>query len=190
MRVCRRRRTAVRCPTNVPERYQKRISGPLRDRIDLCDHDAARPAGGPRRSGTRRGLRDRGEPDRHGRVGSRWTVSAGRLNGRLRGDDCVRWCVWTRAPGDTCVVLADLERASGRGTERLLRVARTIADLAGAVAVIGRASRRSRLVSLVGSPALPARGRSDHARRGASGPLPEPSAAADIGPDRRRGRGA
>ena len=30
------------------------------------------------------------------------------------------------------VQLADLERASGRGTERLLRVARTIADLAGA----------------------------------------------------------
>jgi magnesium chelatase family protein len=29
------------------------------------------------------------------------------------------------------VQLADLERASGRGTERLLRVARTIADLAG-----------------------------------------------------------
>jgi magnesium chelatase family protein len=27
--------------------------------------------------------------------------------------------------------LAELERASGRGTERLLRVARTIADLAG-----------------------------------------------------------
>jgi magnesium chelatase family protein len=29
------------------------------------------------------------------------------------------------------IQLADLERASGRGTERLLRVARTIADLAG-----------------------------------------------------------
>ena len=29
------------------------------------------------------------------------------------------------------VQLADLERASGRGTERILRVARTIADLAG-----------------------------------------------------------
>ena len=28
--------------------------------------------------------------------------------------------------------LAELERASGRGTERILRVARTIADLAGA----------------------------------------------------------
>ena len=31
--------------------------------------------------------------------------------------------------------LAELERASGRGTERLLRVARTIADLAGDDAV-------------------------------------------------------
>ena len=33
------------------------------------------------------------------------------------------------------VGLAEMERASGRGTERILRVARTIADLAGSDAV-------------------------------------------------------
>jgi predicted ATPase with chaperone activity len=35
------------------------------------------------------------------------------------------------------IELADLEGLSGRGTERLLRVARTIADLAGSPAVLG-----------------------------------------------------
>jgi magnesium chelatase family protein len=35
------------------------------------------------------------------------------------------------------IELADLEGLSGRGTERLIRVARTIADLAGASAVLG-----------------------------------------------------
>jgi magnesium chelatase family protein len=34
------------------------------------------------------------------------------------------------------VGLAELERATGRGTERILRVARTIADLAGAKTVL------------------------------------------------------
>ena len=46
-------------------------------------------------------------------------VAAGRLSAVARG----------RAPRASH--LAELERASGRGTERLLRVARTIADLAG-----------------------------------------------------------
>ena len=41
-----------------------------------------------------------------------------------------------RPPAERRIVaLADLERASGRGTERFLRVARTIADLAGDCAV-------------------------------------------------------
>jgi predicted ATPase with chaperone activity len=35
------------------------------------------------------------------------------------------------------IELADLEGLSGRGTERLVRVARTIADLADARAVLG-----------------------------------------------------
>jgi magnesium chelatase family protein len=35
------------------------------------------------------------------------------------------------------IELADLEGLSGRGTERLIRVARTIADLADAPAVLG-----------------------------------------------------
>jgi magnesium chelatase family protein len=55
----------------------------------------------------------------------------GLLNGRLTGR-LLRAACGLSGPGERRVVqLAELERASGRGTERLLRVARTIADLAG-----------------------------------------------------------
>ena len=58
------------------------------------------------------------------------------LNGRLdRSCPARRVPPRPRGPSDGSSQLADLERASGRGTERLLRVARTIADLAGSVAV-------------------------------------------------------
>ena len=56
-------------------------------------------------------------------------------NGRLTGRALRAACLLSVAAERRVVVLADLERASGRGTERLLRVARTIADLAGDDAV-------------------------------------------------------
>lgn len=52
-------------------------------------------------------------------------------NARLTGRGLRAACRLSAAAGHRVVQLAELERASGRGTERLLRVARTIADLAG-----------------------------------------------------------
>ena len=57
--------------------------------------------------------------------------SAGILNGRLTGRALRDGVPARRCRGGAVIALAELERASGRGTERLLRVARTIADLAG-----------------------------------------------------------
>ena len=57
------------------------------------------------------------------------------MNGRLTGRALREACQLDLRTERRIVALADLERASGRGTERLLRVARTIADLAGSVAV-------------------------------------------------------
>ena len=54
------------------------------------------------------------------------------LNARLTGRPLRAACGLTRAAERHVVALAELERASGRGTERMLRVGRTIADLAGA----------------------------------------------------------
>ena len=52
-------------------------------------------------------------------------------NGRLRGRGLRAACGLDRDALARAIRLAELEGLSGRGTERLLRVARTIADLEG-----------------------------------------------------------
>jgi magnesium chelatase family protein len=122
------------CGGNIPERYLARISGPLRDRIDLwvlmprvppaAIVGAAQPEGSARVAGRIATARAR-----------QLTRPPGRLNGRVSGRSLRAACRLS-APGERrAVELAEIERLSGRGTERLLRVARTIADLAGAVGV-------------------------------------------------------
>jgi magnesium chelatase family protein len=118
------------CPVLEPGRYQRRVSGPLRDRIDLW---VAMPRVAP--------LALVGGPDPESsaivgpRIAAARAVAAarppGRLNARLTGRSLRAACRLTRAAERRVVALAELERASGRGTERILRVARTIADLAG-----------------------------------------------------------
>jgi magnesium chelatase family protein len=57
------------------------------------------------------------------------------LNGRLPGRAVRRVARLTPDTSARLVRLAEAERLSGRGTDRLLRVARTIADLDGVEAV-------------------------------------------------------
>ena len=138
---------ACTCPALVPERYQRRISGPLRDRIDLW---IAMPRVAPH-------LLVRGsDPEGSAAVAARVEAarrralgrSPGVLNGRLTGRSLREACRLGSAAERRIVELAELERASGRGTERILRVARTIADLAGSPQRDRGASRRGRLVPL------------------------------------------
>lgn len=123
-----------RCPQGVPERYVGRISGPLRDRIDiwvtLARMKAAAMVAGP-------------DPEASPAVAVRIAAAratqlarpGNRLNARVSGRALRAIArlrpVTTRRLSD----LADSEHLSGRGTERLLRVARTVADLALADAV-------------------------------------------------------
>jgi magnesium chelatase family protein len=122
------------CAPGVPERYVGRISGPLRDRIDiwvtLARVRAAAMVAGP-------------DPESSDVVAVRIAAAratqlarlGGRLNARVGGRPLRTIArmrpVTTRRLSD----LADAERLSGRGTERLLRVARTVADLEAAAAV-------------------------------------------------------
>jgi magnesium chelatase family protein len=133
-----------RCPEGVVARYQGRISGPLRDRIDLW---VAMPRVPPvELVGVRRP-----EPSAvvASRIGAARAIQAARqgglLNGRLRGRHLRRVCGLGPTERARAVALAELDSYSARGTERLLRVARTIADLGGsdrvAVADLDEAAR-------------------------------------------------
>ncbi len=116
-----------RCRPGDVERYDRRVSGPLRDRIDLW-------VTMPRMSAASIvAVRD---PEGSAAVGARIAAARARaaldrgsLNGRLRGRTLRRVCRLSPAAAARVVALAEDELASGRGTERLLRVARTIADL-------------------------------------------------------------
>jgi len=122
------------CRHSVPERYLARISGPLRDRIDLwvpmtrvsaaeflAPREPESSAVVARRIGDARRRQTTRPPGRlNARVGGRAMRTAARLEPRAAA---------------RLAELADSEGLSGRGTDRLLRVARTIADLAVAETV-------------------------------------------------------
>ena len=121
------------CAPGAPERYTGRISGPLRDRIDLW---VTMPRVPPAAIVTGR------QPEGSAVVAARIAAArgrqlgrAGRLNGRLSGRALRDACGLTAATRNRAIALATYEALSGRGTERLLRVARTIADLAECDAV-------------------------------------------------------
>ena len=125
---------ACSCPPGVPDRYLRRISGPLRDRIDLwVSVDRVPPAV----------LLGRTPPEASSVVAARIAL-ARRLqrqrtgetpNGRIAGRQLRRVCRMEPATLARAVLLAEREGLSGRGTDRLLRVARTIADLQGCAQV-------------------------------------------------------
>ena len=126
VRVCR-------CTPQQIARYGSRLSGPLRDRIDLTVPVAAMPA---------RELSDAagGEPSATIRTRvvaarERQLARDGRLNARLHGR---RLRAVTRLEADARAMFdAALARLSlsARGHDRVLRVARTIADLAACDAI-------------------------------------------------------
>jgi magnesium chelatase family protein len=124
------------CPPMSIRRYASRLSGPLRDRIDI-DLQVARVAAARATSGERSSVTSASARERV--VAARDAASE-----RLRGTP---WRVNGEVPGERlrlgalrlpAAVRAPLDRALERGTvtlrayDRVLRVAWTIADLAGA----------------------------------------------------------
>lgn len=123
------RRRACRCTAGQIERYQSRISGPLLDRIDLF-------VGVPRL--TRQELRggERAESsqrirERVAAARERQTARQGAPNSALAGRRLREFCA-LRGDADALMSQAiDRMGLSGRGHDRVLRVARTVADLSG-----------------------------------------------------------
>jgi magnesium chelatase family protein len=129
------------CDPGVVLRYQGRVSGPLMDRIDIHMHVPAVPFESLESSGS--------EPDASSSEAVRRRVADARetqrerfaespdvyANGHMRPTDLRRWC--RPSPRVAGLLQRAVERArlSARAYHRILKVARTIADLAGAVEI-------------------------------------------------------
>ncbi|MEV1053139.1 YifB family Mg chelatase-like AAA ATPase [Streptomyces sp. NPDC049887] len=122
------------CPASLIRRYQARLSGPLLDRVDL------RVEVEPVSRADLLGGGGRGEPSAD--VAARVREARDRASARLDGTP---WHAnsevpghelrtrWHTAPGALAAAERDMERGllTARGMDRVLRVAWTIADLAG-----------------------------------------------------------
>ncbi|HAX82632.1 MAG TPA: ATP-dependent protease [Actinobacteria bacterium] len=125
-------RTACRCAPAAVERYRARLSGPLLDRFDL--RVAVAPLDGAELQAPG------GETSAEVRI----RVAAARRIQQERGAlnrDLSRQHLdampWDGEAGTLLVSAVDKLALSGRGWDRVRRVARTIADLTGAEAVAG-----------------------------------------------------
>ena len=122
---------APRCAAD----YQSKVSGPLLDRIDLhVEVDPVRAADLALPSPAE------GSAEVATRVAAARTVQSRRgvrSNAELEGEALERYATPDEAGRTLLLQAADAMRLSARGYTRMLRVARTIADLAGA-AEVGR----------------------------------------------------
>jgi magnesium chelatase family protein len=126
-------RGRCRCPPERVESYRSRISGPLLDRIDL-HVELSRVEASELQSA------EPGECSQ--RVAERVLAARGRQLERQRKSnarlDNTEVATWSRADSRAMAVLARAMKQlalSARAYHRVLRVARTIADLAGSVDV-------------------------------------------------------
>jgi magnesium chelatase family protein len=125
------------CTCTEPERlrYQRRLSGPLLDRIDLVCQVVAPAASElvePRgshgeSSGTVRGRVMRARERQRRRLAGTGALCNGDMDGRLTR----RHVLLGAESVERLLHSAEAGRLTGRGHDRVLRLARTIADLAG-----------------------------------------------------------
>jgi magnesium chelatase family protein len=141
-----------RCPTGEPARYVRRVSGPLLDRIDLrvvmSRIDAER-------------LTTSSRPEASSIVAARIRAAWGRAvtrnggipNARLKGRQLLDACALDSTTRRTVTEVSAGLELTARGVHRMLRVARTIADLrelevVGAAEILAAASMRDRSLEL------------------------------------------
>ncbi|AVZ75557.1 Mg chelatase-like protein [Streptomyces lunaelactis] len=122
------------CPPSAVRRYQARLSGPLLDRVDLrvgvepVDRSDLLGRGGRGESTAAVAARVR---EARERAAARLEGTPWRVNSEVPGHELrTRWLV---APGALSAAERDMERGllTARGLDRVLRVAWTVADLAG-----------------------------------------------------------
>jgi magnesium chelatase family protein len=125
-------RRACRCIPSQIARYRGRLSGPLRDRIDLIAHVPAVPveaiADGPAGEASAP-IRDRVCAARRAQQ-RRYGERGARTNADLRGSAVGAFCRPDAAGRALLRKAVNAMGLSARGYDRVLKVARTIADLA------------------------------------------------------------
>jgi magnesium chelatase family protein len=130
-------RQPCKCTPEQVARYTGRISGPLRDRIDLSIIVPPVPVAemtAPRAGESSESVRERVAAARaiqRDRVGNRPSA----VNASLKGAEMTRFCRPDTRGGARLARAVDVFGLSARGYHRVLKVARTIADLEGATGV-------------------------------------------------------
>lgn len=128
------RRRECRCTSAHIARYRSKISGPLLDRIDIqveapaLSLEELRQAGPGESSAEMRGRIEAARAIQRTRFGARTRA----CNAVLTGQDLRTHCALDRAQEDLLQQAMEKLALSARAYDRILRVARTIADLAGA----------------------------------------------------------
>jgi magnesium chelatase family protein len=129
------RRRACRCSDPQIQRYASRISGPLRDRLDLVVEvpaigSSVRDDGHSIQRESSALIRSRVVETRR-RQRTRFGESSQRLNRQLEGSELGEHCRLDAHTRDVLEAAIQKFCLSARGCDRVLRVSRTIADLAG-----------------------------------------------------------
>jgi len=126
-----------RCSPSQIQRYRARISGPLLDRIDLHIEAPALSLTELRadQSGeSTAALRNRIEPARQRQL-ARFRGTRQTTNARMSPSQIRKYCPIDSRLGDLLQHAMEQLSLSARAYDRILKVARTIADLAGAAAI-------------------------------------------------------
>lgn len=118
------------CPADQQRRYLSRIGGPLMDRIDIhLRVDRVDPSSLLRGISEGESSFDAGRRVQHARL---LAERDGRINSLLSGKELLGACALSRDASQALETGARSGNLSGRGITRVLRVARTLADLEGA----------------------------------------------------------
>jgi magnesium chelatase family protein len=134
------RRRACRCSDPQIQRYASRISGPLRDRIDLVVEvpaigSSVRDNGSSNGRETSAAIRER-VVDARMRQQRRFGGASQKLNRQLDGSDLSEHCRLDSQSAHMLETAIQKFCLSARGCDRVLRVSRTIGDLAGSEAIV------------------------------------------------------
>lgn len=125
-------RNRCRCTESSVRKYLARVSGPVLDRMDLCVEILPVSMEGLRekKGESSAVIRERVQKARM-RQEERFQGTAYHFNSEIAPSDMERFCPLGSEPQKLMEQAFDAMKLSARGYHRILRVARTIADLAG-----------------------------------------------------------